>query len=186
MKIMIPNDEYPEKYWLKYDHEKNPSHLEFFLAKKLEAFDRPIVFSVKSKVSLANFKKFDFLYSDGPILVSERVSKILRDNCPDEIQLFPVIVNVNDESLTDYAILNILKSEEAFDLDSCVYVPLIKSMPDGPKRFKKIALQDKLSSAHIFRASENRGSVIFSEKLAQIFTDASVKGVEFVSGLEGI
>lgn len=186
MKIMIPNDEYPEKYWLKYDHEKNPSHLEFFLAKKLEAFDRPIVFSVKSKVSLANFKKFDFLYSDGPILVSERVSKILRDNCPDEIQLFPVIVNVNGESLTDYAILNILKSEEAFDLDSCVYVPLIKSMPDGPKRFKKIALQDKLSSAHIFRASENRGSVIFSEKLAQIFIDASVKGVEFVSGLEGI
>lgn len=186
MKIMTPNDGYPERYWLKYDHEKNPSHLEFFLAKKLEDFASPVLFSVKSKVSLANFKKFDFLYSDGPILVSEKVSRILRDNCPDEVQLFPVIVKVNDESLTDYAILNILKSEEAFDLDSCVYVPLIKSMPDGPRSFKKIALQDKLSSPHIFRASENRGSIIISEKLAQIFTDASVKGVEFVSGLEGI
>lgn len=186
MKIMIPDDGYPERYWLKYDHEKNPSHLEFVLAKRLESVASPVTLSVKSKVSLASFKKFDFLYSDGPDLISARVSRILSDNCPDEIQTFPAIVKVNGEVLTDYAVLNILKSEEAFDLDGCVYVPLIKSMPDGPRRFKKITLRDKLPGAHIFRASEDRGSIIVSDKLAQIFTDASVKGVEFVSGLEGI
>ncbi|WP_144936371.1 imm11 family protein [Pseudomonas alabamensis] len=186
MKIMIPDDSYPERYWLNYDHDKNLSHLEFSLAKKLEVVASPMAFSIKDKVSLANLRKFDFLYSDGPDLVSENVARILRNNCPDEVQFFSARVKVNGEILTDYAVLNLLKSEEAFDLEGCVYVPLIKSMPDGPRKFKNIALQDKLSNAQIFRASEDRGSIIVSEKLAQIFTSATVKGVRFVSKLEGV
>ncbi|MBA1192473.1 hypothetical protein G7007_06305 [Pseudomonas entomophila] len=186
MKMMVPSDEYPEKYWLKYDHEKNPSHLEFILTKALELDTDFVAFSIQKKISLAAFKKFDFLYSDGPDLVSGRVSRILRDNCPDDVQLVPAIIEVNDQVITDYAVLNVLKFEEAFDLSSCVYGPLIKSIPDGPKRFRKIVLQDKVSDAQFFRASENRESIVLSNSIAQLFKDASVKGVELVSVLEGL
>ena len=118
----------------------------------------------------------------------ERMFGWLKENrrIVTRFQFFSARVKVNGEILTDYAVLNLLKSEEAFDLEGCVYVPLIKSMPDGPRKFKNIALQDKLSNAQIFRASEDRGSIIVSEKLAQIFTSATVKGVRFVSKLEGV
>jgi hypothetical protein len=41
MKIMIPDDSYPERYWLNYDHDKNLSHLEFSLAKKTRGRCQP-------------------------------------------------------------------------------------------------------------------------------------------------
>ncbi|MBA1190301.1 hypothetical protein G7Z99_14805 [Pseudomonas entomophila] len=184
MKLKFPDDKYPEKYWLKYDREVNPRHVEFLLGKRIDTKGNAILFFLKDKVSLAAISKYDFLYSDGADVVSENVAKVLNEICPDDIQLLPAIVNVNGVVLSGYYALNLLKSEPALDLENCVYSYLGEDA-DAPKRFEKIALLDREPSSDIFRASEKRTSIILSDRLAKEFEKASVKGIKFVSKIEG-
>ncbi|MFK3725181.1 imm11 family protein [Pseudomonas monteilii] len=184
MKLKIPIDKYPEKYWLKYNHEVNPQRVEFLLGKKIDTKGNAILFSLKNKVSVAAISKYDYLYSDGPDVVSEQVAGVLNEICPDDIQLLPAIVNVNGVILSNYYALNVLKSEHALDLEGCVYYSLGED-DDAPKRFEKIALLDKVPSADIFRALEKRSSIILSDRLAQALEKASIKGIRLVSAIEG-
>jgi len=59
MKLKIPIDKYPEKYWLKYNHEVNPQRVEFLLGKKIDTKGNAILFSLKNKVSVAAISKYD-------------------------------------------------------------------------------------------------------------------------------
>ncbi|WP_155642282.1 imm11 family protein [Pseudomonas alabamensis] len=180
MKLKVPDDKYPEKYWLKYNHEVNPRHVEFLLGKKIDTKDKTILFSLKNKVSVAAISKYDFLYSDGADVVSEKIVRVLNEICPNDIQLLPAIVNVSGVILSNYYALNVLKSEHALDLEKCVYFPLGED-DDAPKRFEKIALLDREPSSDIFRALEKRSSIILSDRLAQALEETSVKGIRFVS-----
>jgi hypothetical protein len=186
MNILIPSDNYPEKYWLKYDHKHSIDHLEFISAKKLpKNIERP-TFTLKGSVSLNAVRKYDYLYSDGPDVISTRLADWLTDLCPTDVQLIPATVFINGEEFEDYFIINILGREEAFDMTECVYVPLIKSLPDGPKKFKSIKLLDKNPSQEIFRATESNSHIIVADRVVTALQKNSVVGVQFVSKLNGI
>ena len=180
MKLKVPDDKYPEKYWLKYDRKVNPKHVEFLLGKRINTKGDAILFFLKNKVSLASISRYDFLYSDGADVVSENVAQVLNKICPNDIQLLPAVVNVNGVVLTGYYALNLLKSEPALDLENCVYFYLGEDA-DAPRRFEKVALLDNEPSSNIFRASEKRTSIILSDRLAKELEKVSVKGVKFVS-----
>ena len=186
MKILIPSENYPEKYWLKYDHEKNPDHLEFLLGKEVHVDNGPIVYVMKGKVSLAAVREYDYLFSDGPDVVSDDVARILVESCPLDVQLLPAVLVVNGGRYGDYFALNVLNKYEAFDLSRCNYVPLINSMPDGPKKFKTIHLKGYVPNFSIFRAVESRFNIVLSDSLAVKLEGRLVKGVQFVSGLDGL
>lgn len=186
MKILVPAENYPENHWIKYDHALNMDYMEFSIGKEINDDGVPVVFTVKGRVSIASIKSYDYLFSDGPDVVSAHFARLLRDKCPRDIQLLPAEIKVNDEIVDEYFVLNILNKDVAFDMDSCIYVPLIKSVPDGPKKFKKISLLNKLPSFDIFRAYESRFNVVLSDRLAQKLEAESVKGVRFVSGLDGL
>ncbi|WP_349974684.1 hypothetical protein [Pseudomonas sp. WHRI 8519] len=186
MKILVPADNYPENYWIKYDHETNMDHMEFSIGKEIHGNGAPVLFTAKGKVSIASIKSYDYLFSDGPDVVSAHLAKLLRDKCPKDIQLLPAEIKINNQVVGEYFVLNILNADLAFDMDNCTYVPLIKSMPNGPKKFKKISLLNKLPTFDIFRASESRFNVVLSDRLAQDLEAESVKGVRFVSNLDGL
>lgn len=186
MKILVPADNYPEKYWLKYERETNPDHLEFFRGIKIPDDDAYIAFTLKGRLSLAAVKKYDFLFTDGPDVVGARLAKILIELCHQDVQLLPAVIKVDNEELEGYFVLNLLNTDSAFDLRNCLYVPLIASMPDGPKKFKRISLLNSIPCFNIFRAAESKSYVVLSDRLAQVLEQEMIKGVQFVSQLDGI
>ena len=184
MKILVSADNYPENHWIKYDHAHNVDYMEFSTGKKIHGDVAPVIFNVKGRVSIASIKSYDYLFSDGPDVVSAHCARLLRDKCPEDIQLLPAKIKVNDEVAGEYFVLNVLNKDFAFDVKNCVYVPLIKTMPDGPKKFKKISLLNKVPAFDIFRASESRFYVVLSDRLAQNLEAESVKGIRFVPDLD--
>jgi hypothetical protein len=61
MKLIEPVDNYPEKYWLSYDHGTNIDHLSFQECKLISGSDLPVQLSLKQKVGLSAFRKYDYL-----------------------------------------------------------------------------------------------------------------------------
>lgn len=180
------SESYPEKYWIKYDHEDNPDHLDFSAGKKFDEDIGPITYLMKKKVSLVAVRQYDYLFSDGPDIISANLARLLAEHCPLDIQLLPATLIINDERHQDYFVLNILNTEEAFDLPKCKYTSAINSMPDGPKKFRTIHLKDHNPNSKIFRAAESRFNIILSDCLAKTLEDQLIKGVQFPSEFDGI
>lgn len=183
MKLLVPSDSYPDKYWLSYDHQNSIDHLAFIECKKLSVTNEICSFLLKSKVGLSAFRKYDYLFSDGPDLVSSRFARVIMDsNLANDIQLIASEVSVNGEIYTDYFVINYLKMENGFDMERCMYKPLIKSMPDGPKKFSRIVLLKKIPENSIFRAVESNSHIIFSDRVSEIVRSNSLVGIDFADG----
>ena len=183
MKLIEPVDNYPEKYWLSYDHVFSIDHLSFQECKLISGSDLPVQLSLKKKVSLSAFRKYDYLFSDGPdIITSDLVNIFLGMGLEDEIQFVPARVVINGDVHNDYYAVNYLASESAFDMEECIYKPLIKSLPGGPKKFSRIVLQDIEPTHSIFRALESMSRIVVSNRVAESLQDKSVIGICFVEG----
>jgi len=182
MKLLTPSDGYPESYWLSYDHTNNLDHLEFNKCKKLSATGAKPKVTLTKKISLSTFRQYDYFFSDGPDLVGARLAEIINSSTfASDVQLICADVTINGKSYDDYFIINYLRSEPAFDMTSSSYKSLIKSMPDGPKKFSRIVLLDKMPKSGMFRASESNSHVVVSDDVAEHFKNNSVRGVEFCS-----
>lgn len=187
MKLLTPSNEYPNGYWLGYDHANSLEYLEFYKCKKLSTPETRPQMTLTKKVSLSAFRRYDYFFSDGPDLVSSRLAGIINSSTfADDLQLISVDVTINGKSYDDYFIVNYLRMESAIDMTDSLYKPLIKSMPDGPKKFSRIVLLDKTPEIGMFRASESNSHVIVSDDVAEVFESNSVKGVEFCSRREGL
>ncbi len=187
MKLVEPVGNYPEKYWLSYDHESNIDHLSFQECKLIPGSDLLVQLSLKKKVGLSAFRKFDYLFSDGPDIVTSRLVDIFLDmGFEGEIQFVPACVVINDDVYNDYYAVNYLASESAFDMERCIFKPLIKSLSDGPKRFSRIVLQDIEPVHSIFRALESMPRIVVSDRAAESLQDKSVMGICFVEGRDDL
>lgn len=186
MKLLIPSERYPEKYWLKYDHDKNLDNLEFCKGEWLHNIAQPQKLKVASKVSINAFRKYDYLFSDGVEVIGARLAKILDRLCPVDVQFCPAIVTINGDDYTDYFVVNYLKFEASFDMSRSSYVPLLKSMPEGPKKFREIKLLDIIPKSKIFRAAESRFHIVLSDALAAELEGLQIVGVRFVAHLDGL
>ena len=93
MKLIEPVDNYPEKYWLSYDHGTNIDHLSFQECKLISGSDLPVQLSLKQKVGLSAFRKYDYLFSDGPDIITSRLFNIfLGMGLEGEIQFVPACI----------------------------------------------------------------------------------------------
>lgn len=183
MKLLSPANDYPENYWFLYDHENSVDHLNFYECKKVEISKRLPRMTLKSKVSLKAIRMYDYLFSDGPDFISTKLAEVINSSSlKDDLQLIPLEVTINGDCYDDYFVINYLKAENAFDMSKSEYKPLIKSMPDGPKKFGKIALLDEDPESLMFRAAESNSHIVASDEVVAIFKENSVKGVDFLSG----
>lgn len=118
--------------------DKNRVHNRHIL--KYYGFNEPKIFELRSLIrnqKLANekydiifgikappedFTKYDFLccYDGSPLIVHRRVLDVLKENCPDEFQAFPVVIrnfdkkNVSFEN-HDYYAINVLNKIDCID-----------------------------------------------------------------------
>lgn len=118
--------------------------------------------------------------------MTEKLARILESACPACIQLVPAEVISNGKAWSGYYVVNILNIDKAFDMDRCVYCPLLKSMPEGPKKFERISLLSSRPKHDIFLAEEDRAKLIVSDALAQQLATAQLKGVALFEGLDGM
>lgn len=183
MKLLSPANDYPESYWFLYDHANSIDHLNFYECKKVKTPPHLPQATLKYKVSIKTIRTYDYLFSDGPDIIGARLAKVIKEcDLKYNLQLIPLEVTINGERYDDYFVINYLKCEAAFDLESSEWKPLIKSMPDGPKKFSKIVLFDKEPENLIFRATESNSHIVASDEAVNIFEANSVRGIEFLPG----
>ncbi|MFR0672556.1 hypothetical protein ACLUUI_01420 [Enterobacterales bacterium AW_CKDN230030176-1A_HGKHYDSX7] len=186
MKILVVSDGYPDNYWLSYNWGANPDHLIFLERRRVDDILGPLIFDLKGRVSLEAFNRYDYFSSDGPDVISERFANMLRQRCGSEVQLIAAIINLNGSARSGYYVMNILNAGKAFDMERCVYRPLLAALPEGPKKFKRIRLLENQPRFDIFRAEEHNPSIVLSDELAQMLSGARIKGVEFYNELDNM
>jgi len=181
MYLIDISDNYPESYWLEYDSQKFPDPLLLKIGKLVD----PDKFShayltANSRASIKKLMTYDYLFSSGPEIISEKLAKLLISSEVDAVQLIPTRIKHSESFYENYYIINYLSVKKSFDLDECEFSPIIKSMPNGPKKFTKISLLDSPRGNFIFRAEESLQEVAVTDDLAKIIKDEEIKGIKLI------
>ena len=175
--LMISN--YPNSYWFQYDSTVVASY-EFIECKEIQS-NKPLVFKLEKKVSEKRLLSYDFYFSDGPDFISPRLANLLSNNQDflHDVQLIDATITVNGRSYSGYKVLNILRLISCIDMNKSEYVPLLESLPDGPKKFFEIVFKENIKEQFCMaRCEESEGIIVISESLRQFFIKNKVKGID--------
>ena len=175
--LMISN--YPNSYWFQYDSTVVASY-EFIECKEIQS-NKPLVFKLEKKVSEKRLLSYDFYFSDGPDFISPRLANLLSNNQDflHDVQLIDATITVNGRSYSGYKVLNILRLISCIDMNKSEYVPLLESLPDGPKKFFEIVFKENINEQFCMaRCEESEGIIVISESLRQFFIKNKVKGID--------
>lgn len=175
--LMIGN--YANSYWFQYDSTVVANY-EFIECKKIQS-NNPLVFKLEKKVSEKRLLSYDFYFSDGPEFISPRLANLLSNNQDflHDVQLIDAIIIVNGRSYSGYKVLNILRLISCIDMNKSEYIPLLESLPDGPKKFFEIVFKENINEQFCMaRCEESEGIIVISESLRQFFIKNKVKGID--------
>ena len=175
--LMISN--YPNSYWFQYDSTVVASY-EFIEFKEIQ-LNKPLVFKLENKVSEKRLLSYDIYFSDGPVFISPRLANLLSNNQDflHDVQLIDATIIVNGRSYSGYKALNILRLISCIDMNKSEYIPLLESLPDGPKEFYKMVFKENINEQFCMaRCEESEGRIVISESLRQFFIKNKVKGID--------
>ncbi|MCX8712166.1 hypothetical protein J3U66_02095 [Gilliamella sp. B2969] len=175
--LMISN--YPNSYWFQYDSTVVASY-EFIEFKEIQ-LNKPLVFKLENKVSEKRLLSYDIYFSDGPVFISPRLANLLSNNQDflHDVQLIEATIIVNGCSYSGYKALNILRLISCIDMNKSEYIPLLESLPDGPKEFYKMVFKENINEQFCMaRCEESEGRIVISESLRQFFIKNKVKGID--------
>lgn len=177
--ILTISDEYPEGYWLKM---KMLSGQDSGIFKEGVVVDNDIkvCFEVAKRVSASRLLAYDFFFSDGPNLISPRLHELMSQENISGVQFVDADLVLDGESHAGYKILNVIGRSPAFNLRESVSEPLLSYMPDGPRWFSKIVLDDNADlSSDIVRAEEESATIVVVARVKSVFESNSIRGVQF-------
>ena len=175
--LMIGN--YPDSYWFQYI-STGDDYYELLQCKKIQS-NKPIVFKLEKKVSEKRLLSYDIYFSDGPVFISPRLANLLSNNQDflHDVQLIEATIIVNGRSYSGYKVLNILRLISCIDMNKSEYIPLLESLPDGPKKFYEIVFKENINEQFCMaRCEESIGLIVISESLRQFFIKNKVKGID--------
>ncbi|MCX8642521.1 hypothetical protein J3U65_01780 [Gilliamella sp. B3791] len=175
--LMIGN--YPDSYWFQYI-STGDDYYELLQCKKIQS-NKPIVFKLEKKVSEKRLLSYDIYFSDGPVFISPRLANLLSNNQDflHDVQLIEATIIVNGRSYSGYKVLNILRLISCIDMNKSEYIPLLESLPDGPKKFYEIIFKENINEQFCMaRCEESIGLIVISESLRQFFIKNKVKGID--------
>ena len=175
--LMIGN--YPDSYWFQYI-STGDDYYELLQCKKIQS-NKPIVFKLEKKVSEKRLLSYDIYFSDGPVFISPRLANLLSNNQDflHDVQLIEATIIVNGCSYSGYKALNILRLISCIDMNKSEYIPLLESLPDGPKKFYEIIFKENINEQFCMaRCEESEGRIVMSESLRQFFIKNKVKGID--------
>jgi len=175
------SDSYPETYWLQYDAEIYPDALLLKKGRKVNAAEfSHACLDADPKASMERLLKYDYLFSVGPDLVSERLARILLSSKEESVQLIPTKIRQKEKLYQGYYIVNYLVAKESFDMEKCEWRPLLDSMPDGPRYFTKMVLSESEVEGSIFRSKENLSEIVVTDDFANKIKNAGIKGIKLI------
>ena len=175
--LMVCN--YANRYWFEYDSTVVANY-KFIECKEIQ-INKPLVFKLKDKVSEKRLLSYDFYFSDGPVFISPRLANLLSNNEDflHDVQLIDATITVNGRSYSGYKVLNILRLISCIDMNKSEYIPLLESLPDGPKEFYKMVFKENINEQFCMaRCEESEGIIVISESLRQFFINNKVKGID--------
>lgn len=178
--ILSISDNYPESYWFKC---KVGGGVDGSIFKEGVSIGEPpeVEFVNEKKVSIPRLMEYDFLYSDGPNLISPRLYQLLAEACITGVQFIDAQVIIAGQRYDGYKIFNVTSRAAVFDKDESIGEPLISYLPDGPKYYKKIVLNEGVElNFDIVRAAEQFTTIIASKKLAELCNSHEIIGLKFV------
>ncbi|WP_237772770.1 hypothetical protein [Pseudomonas putida] len=176
---MTISDEYPEGHWLKM---RVLSGQDSGIFKEGVVVDKDIkvCFEVGERVSASRLLAYDFFFGDGPNLISPRLHKLMIRENISGVQFVDADLVLNGESHAGYKILNVIDRSPAFNLKESVSEPLLSYMPDGPRWFSKVILDDNTYlSSDIVRAKEESATIVATARVKSVFESNSICGVQF-------
>lgn len=111
-------------------------------------------------------------------IISELISNILLNTCPNEIELFEVKVNMSTN--LKYYFLNILDNLDAINLLESVLVEIIPETKVFSE-IEKLVLDDfKVSSRQIFRLKHFRAEIVISQDLKNRLEELKISDFKFI------
>lgn len=169
---------YPNSYWLKYETTRVTSD-DFMRCNYVNVNDK-LKFGLNGVVSEKKILSYDFLFSDGPIVVSQKAAELLSP-CEElgDIQLIDATLFMNGTSHCGYKVLNILRSLPCIDMEKSESQPILSYLPDGPRKFSKVVLKINIKNDFLMaRALECNSFIVMSDPLREIFIKNNIIGLE--------
>lgn len=169
---------YPNKYWLKY--EENGVTSDDFMRCNYVNFNDKLKFGLNGVVSEKKILSYDFLFSDGPIVVSQKAAELLSPSEEmGDIQLIEASLSMNGTSHYGYKVLNILRSLPCIDMEKSESQPILSYLPDGPRKFSKVVLKRNVKNDFfIARSLECNSFIVISDSLREVFIENNIIGLE--------
>lgn len=168
-------NKYPNSYWLKYEHEKNPNYLMFLGNTAINiSIENRIVFELSEKASLNSFLRYDYVMSDAVPLISKKLASIICNNNIDGLQLIEADVYYHSNIIGEYYIPVFLNIVDCIDENKSIFN---KEIDDYTLiSFKPNSLNDKM----IVKAKGlELWWPIVQEEFVKICRKNKIKGIDF-------
>jgi hypothetical protein len=163
---------YPKKYWLEYDWNKNPEHLQFLENKIVELNNHNITLYLNRNVEINKFLEYDYVLSDALNLMSNKLAEIIRKNTSNDVQLMEVKAFQNNVFIDNYFVPIVLNRISCIDKSNSIY-------DKDVEEYTKIVLKKNSLKNHFIVQAKGYDKYIVKEELVSICKKEKVKGVEF-------
>jgi len=170
--------DYPNKYWLKYDFEKNPDYLDFMENKKLNLIN-PLIFYLDKNASVEKFKKYDFIQSDGPVLFSEKLAEIIKNIASFDIQLIKSELYCNNKLVDNYYVPNVLYALDCIDKKRSVVED--EDEDEDDITYTTVAIKSGSLGEHMLVQAKGLGwrNFVVKKEVVEVCKNAKIKGIDF-------
>lgn len=182
--ILQSAEDFPQDCIAEYDKGKSPDRFIFTNGEILDTLELPIVFNVFKPIDI--ILKIDYICNQTSVpLVSPQMASLLEANFKYDIQFFDTIINVQDDIIDTYKLVNIIHSVKAINhkLSDYELVPGTKEI----LYFNSLTYNnDCLNGFDMARDEEYDVNLIVSQKVKDVFEQSKLVGYGIFSPEETI
>ncbi|WP_322922423.1 imm11 family protein [Paenibacillus campi] len=182
--LLLPADIYPDRYWFKYHFNDSPDHLSFKKGTLQRDWAKVPRFHLQGDIDLDRLLLFDWFMTDGPDLIGPRLSALIRQYAPQDVQLIDADVTVNGEPLRGFQVPNITTVIDCLDMEESTYVPLLPGVHGSPPHFISIVFRPHALEGHgLVRSNEDISLIVASAEFAEACRLQNITGIRFQQNL---
>lgn len=167
-----------------YDHAISADYRLFKEALSLQDSPLSLFYTVKKKEDLKKIKKFHWLSSTGPDLVSNEFRKVITEVAGNEVEFFDVTIMFGEEKIEGFSAINFKYIVPCLDMDKSEFKPTNFDPSDPTYRFYFMVVNSENLDVNIALCKEMKASIVVSEQLKQSCFKAGLKGLKFCNAID--